>query len=105
MKVARLLLALLAALGAPLAAQAAPAAPPAPQSLTFDIPGMACAACAGKIKAALKAQPGLTVQSINLKDKRALVTLDPAKTDRAKIAAALAAAGFPAAPPPARSSP
>lgn len=68
------------------------------EKLDLSVPDMACAACAGKIKTTLKALPGVTVDTISLKDKHAHVTIDPAKTDRSKVTAALAAAGFPAQP-------
>ncbi len=99
MKVLLLFAFLLALPTAQAESKPAPVPAAAPLSVTFQIPTMACAACAGKIKAALKAQPGLTLNAINLKEKRAVVTLDPTKTDRATVAAALAAAGFPASPP------
>lgn len=69
------------------------------EKLDISVPTMACASCAGKIKTALAALPGVTVDTINLKEKHAHVTIDPAKTERSKVTAALATAGFPAAQP------
>lgn len=64
------------------------------EKLNLSITGMSCAACASKVKSTLAAQPGVTVESVSLKETTARVIIDPDKTDRTKIATALTAAGY-----------
>ena len=50
-------------------------APPEPSArLAFDIRGMTCAACAGRVERALRRVPGVATAEVNLALERALVT-------------------------------
>ena len=70
------------------------------EKLELHLTGMSCAACAGKVKTTLAGLPGVTVETVSLKESAARVVIDPAKTDRTKIAAALTTAGYGLAPQP-----
>ncbi len=65
------------------------------QVLAFDVEGMSCASCTGRVERALRAVPGVTEARVNLATGRASVTAIEG-TDPASVAAAAAAAGYPA---------
>lgn len=59
---------------------------------TLDIEGMHCGHCLNAVNRALAALPGVQVESVQI--GRADVWLDEAVTDRARLEAAVAAAGY-----------
>lgn len=62
---------------------------------TFSIPTMKDDAAASAVEKALVLNPGVTkIETVCSKNCAAVVTFDPAKTTRANLAAAIAAAGF-----------
>jgi Cu+-exporting ATPase len=64
------------------------------ETLTAPVRGMHCAACVGKVERALAGVPGVENAAVNLATEQARVTLDPARTDFARLQAAVAAAGY-----------
>ena len=66
-----------------------------PQSASFQIDGMSCAACAGRVERAAQAVPGVAGAAVNLVT-RILHADFAAPADALQIAAALAKAGYPA---------
>ncbi|MGR3909490.1 heavy metal translocating P-type ATPase [Burkholderia sp. SR8] len=75
------------------AAAGAPAASAASTDLEFDIGGMTCASCAGRVEKALAAVPGVARASVNLATERASVH-GAATLDAAVLIAAVATAGY-----------
>jgi len=71
------------------------AAPPA--TFRFDIGGMTCASCSGRVERALGKVPGVVSASVNLAMERATVEARPGTEPRALVAA-VEAAGYTAAP-------
>jgi Cu2+-exporting ATPase len=67
-------------------------------SLALQLSGLHCAACAGQIEAALRAQPGVIDAQVNPGTARAMVVWQPARTRVAALVAAVRAAGYDAAP-------
>ena len=63
---------------------------------TFQVEGMTCAACVGRVERALARQPGVVTASVNLMTHKASVTYD-APADPQSLARALAEAGYPPA--------
>ena len=63
---------------------------------TLKIEGMMCMHCAGRVKKALEAVPGVTGAQVDLEKKQATVTLNDAVSDQALLVA-VTAAGYPAA--------
>lgn len=63
---------------------------------TLKIEGMMCMHCAGRVKKALEAVPGVTGAQVDLDRKQATVTLNDAVSDQALLDA-VTAAGYPAA--------
>ncbi|WP_175687482.1 heavy metal translocating P-type ATPase [Burkholderia anthina] len=74
----------------------APAPSPAPADLEFDIGGMTCASCAGRVEKALATVPGVTRASVNLATERASVH-GAGPLDAATLIAAVTTAGYRAA--------
>jgi cation-transporting ATPase V len=64
------------------------------QSLQFDVGGMHCAACAGRVQQALANQPGVESAVVNFALSRARVLAVPGAVDPAKLGGALAEAGY-----------
>ncbi|NNC88356.1 MAG: copper ion binding protein [Akkermansiaceae bacterium] len=65
------------------------------EQLTFAVTGMTCGGCAGKLDAVLAKTEGVTaVDKVCHESGCATVTIDPAKTDQAKVEAAINATGF-----------
>ena len=74
--------------------------------VAFDIEGMSCASCVGRVERSIRAVPGVGEVAVNLATERASVTPAPGSTvDPAAIEAAIKAAGYDATPvrPPAAS--
>ena len=69
--------------------------------LTLPVRGMHCAACVGTVERALRAVPGVDEATVNLATERATVVLDPARATVPALRAAVAAAGYELAEPPA----
>jgi Cu+-exporting ATPase len=65
---------------------------------TFVIGGMSCASCVGRVERALRKLPGVVEASVNLATEKANVAYVPKMLTPAKIAEAVAAAGYTAAP-------
>ncbi|WP_205189631.1 heavy metal translocating P-type ATPase, partial [Burkholderia sp. LMG 13014] len=70
-----------------------PAAPTASADLEFDIGGMTCASCAGRVEKALAAVPGVARASVNLATERASVH-GAGALDAATLIAAVTTAGY-----------
>ncbi len=64
------------------------------ERITAPVRGMHCAACVGKVERALTSVPGVESASVNLATEQAAVVFDPARTDLARLRAAVAAAGY-----------
>lgn len=71
----------------------APSAPPAAADLEFDIGGMTCASCAGRVEKALAAVPGVARATVNLATERASVQ-GVGALDAATLIAAITTAGY-----------
>ncbi|QQK05720.1 heavy metal translocating P-type ATPase [Burkholderia anthina] len=71
----------------------APASSPASADLEFDIGGMTCASCAGRVEKALAAVPGVARASVNLATERASVH-GAGPLDTATLIAAVTRAGY-----------
>ena len=82
-----IVLALLAALSAPAWA--------ARQTVTLSVTGMTCAACPTTIKKAMNKVEGVDNIEVNLKEKKALVTFDDARTNVNALLEATKNAGYP----------
>ncbi|WP_175778672.1 heavy metal translocating P-type ATPase [Burkholderia anthina] len=74
----------------------ASASPSASADLEFDIGGMTCASCAGRVEKALAAVPGVARASVNLATERASVH-GAGPLDAATLIAAVTTAGYRAA--------
>ncbi|MFG6449465.1 heavy metal translocating P-type ATPase [Roseateles sp. BYS180W] len=64
----------------------------------FRLSGLHCAACAGLIEQALHGQPGVVQAQVNGASERLSLLWDPAQVNLAQLQAAVAAAGYDAAP-------
>ena len=71
-----------------------------PQKAEFDLTvgGMTCASCVARVEKALKRVPGVESASVNLATERAHVTAYAGTVDAARLAEAVEATGFTAAP-------
>ncbi|WP_417829899.1 heavy metal translocating P-type ATPase [Thalassospira sp.] len=69
-------------------------APAANDDLSFQIEGMSCANCAGRVEKALAALDGVSKASVNFALNRANVHFDRSKTDIATITKAVNDAGY-----------
>jgi Cu+-exporting ATPase len=76
-----------------------PAAPLA--ELSLPVVGMTCASCVSRIERFLGRSDGVADAVVNLATERATVRFDPARIDRGGIVAAIEAAGYEVATPPA----
>jgi copper ion binding protein len=61
---------------------------------TLKVTGMSCSGCAANVEKALKGVAGVSAASVNLKEGKAVVEYDPAKTNGKEIAKAIKNAGF-----------
>ncbi len=79
--------------------------------VTIELPveGMDCANCAATVRGALSAVPGVSASEVFLAGEKAVVTLDPERTNREAVRRAIRAAGYrspaAAAPPGEGASP
>lgn len=71
---------------------------------TLQIDGMTCASCALAVKTALKRVDGFKSVEVAVKEGRAVVTYDPARTDPEALAAAVTKLGYESKPLPESSS-
>ena len=62
--------------------------------LTLPVEGMTCASCVNRVERYLNRADGVAAASVNLANERATVRFDPARIDRAGLAAAIEAAGY-----------
>ena len=69
-----------------------------PRHVTLDVSGMTCAACAGRVEAALKKVPGVTDANVNLALERADVNVTPGRTSPEHLIEAVESAGYRAHP-------
>lgn len=60
----------------------------------LDVGGMHCASCVGSVERALREAPGVRSVRVNLPLAQAAVDYEPEKTDLARMAAAVVAAGY-----------
>jgi Cu+-exporting ATPase len=66
----------------------------APQTLHFNVRGMSCASCVGRVEKAIAQVPGVAQVSVNLAFETAQVTITEATTTAADIEAAVRGAGY-----------
>lgn len=74
-----------------------PPAEPAPglvETATLAIEGMTCASCANFVERALRKTPGVQSAQVNLATEKATVAFTPGLADRARLKAAVEAAGY-----------
>ena len=64
------------------------------KSLDMKIVGMQCEGCAGTIQSVLSREPGVRSASVSFPKRTASVVYDPKETDGARLAEAVAKAGF-----------
>ncbi len=62
--------------------------------LTFNIQGMTCASCVGRVERALKKVPGVEESTVNLSTEKAKVLFDPQQVSPADLLSAVDAAGY-----------
>ena len=62
-------------------------------STSFQVEGMTCASCVGRVEKAIRAVPGVTSASVNLATERATVAF-AGKPDPSAVIAAIAKAGY-----------
>ncbi|KKJ00301.1 heavy metal translocating P-type ATPase [Prochlorothrix hollandica] len=67
-------------------------------TLTLNLQGLSCAACANAVDRALRQAPGVTDCSVNFALEQATVTYAPGQTDLVRLQAAVAKAGYQAFP-------
>ncbi|MGJ5617772.1 heavy metal translocating P-type ATPase [Sulfitobacter sp. MF3-043] len=70
--------------------------PAASESIRFQITGMSCASCVGRLEKALLGAPGVTEAHVNLADESATVEYVPGLTSPEQLAQVAATAGYPA---------
>ncbi len=68
------------------------------KTVKFDISGMTCSSCSGRVEKALGNAAGVVSANVNLALENATVNFDPAETDAAKIASLIGDAGYIATP-------
>jgi len=69
-------------------------ATPGAEEWDLAVGGMHCASCVTRVENALTGVPGVSEARVNLATERARVVVDPRKVDEARLAAAVAAAGY-----------
>jgi len=62
--------------------------------LSFQIQGMSCASCVGRVERALKKVPGVVSANVNLATEEARVEVDPAQVSAATLVDAVKGAGY-----------
>ena len=65
---------------------------------SFDVAGMSCASCVGRVEKALRAVPGVAEASVNLATERATVYSSGAPLSQESLVAAIEKAGYAATP-------
>lgn len=60
----------------------------------IPIEGMACRACAKRVRKTLERMPGVNAAEVDLKGELATVSYDPARADEVAMAERIRAAGF-----------
>lgn len=70
----------------------------AQRTITLAVQNMYCAACPHTVRASLQAVPGVITVVVSLKDKRAIVTYDDARTNVQALTQATTNAGYPSKP-------
>ncbi|HEX2117092.1 MAG TPA: heavy metal translocating P-type ATPase [Alphaproteobacteria bacterium] len=65
-----------------------------PASVALPIEGMTCASCVSRVERGLRREPGVLSANVSLASEKAAVVYDPAASDPAKLAAAVARAGY-----------
>jgi Cu+-exporting ATPase len=75
--------------------------PAADARVDFAVGGMSCASCVRRVEEALRGVEGVKEAAVNFALERASVVYDPARTDAAALAAAVARAGYEAPSVPA----
>ncbi|WP_417274789.1 heavy metal translocating P-type ATPase [Celeribacter halophilus] len=68
------------------------------EELVFDIEGMTCASCVGRVERALKAEEGVSAASVNLASETATVQVLSGVQDADSLTKAIARAGYKARP-------
>lgn len=66
------------------------------QTMTFIVPGAHCGSCRADIERAIRALPGATSATVDLRATTLIVDFDEAVLDRAAIMNALRNVGYPA---------
>lgn len=72
---------------------------PDSETAEFEVFGMTCGNCSGKVAKALDAVEGVIKADVSHEDDKATVAFDPAKTDRAALKAAVVDSGYTLEPP------
>jgi P-type Cu+ transporter len=67
--------------------------------VTIPVSGLTCASCVGHVQAALEAEPGVTLAEVNLVNREAKVSFDPAATDTQTLVQAIRNRGYGAEEP------
>lgn len=65
------------------------------QSLHFDVSGMTCGGCTGKVQGALAKIDGVSHAEVTLRPGGATVMADPTRVTAAQIEAAITQLGYP----------
>jgi cation-transporting ATPase V/Cu+-exporting ATPase len=68
------------------------------EHVELDVSGMTCGSCAARVQRALSREPGVTEALVNYATGRATVELEPGAADPGRLIAAVAKAGYGAAP-------
>ncbi|MEP6780456.1 MAG: heavy-metal-associated domain-containing protein [Gemmatimonadaceae bacterium] len=68
------------------------------QTLEFDVQGMSCGGCTGKVQRALAKVDGVSHADVTLKPGSASVLVDPSRVTAAQIESVIAQLGYHARP-------
>lgn len=68
------------------------------QQITLEVTGMTCQGCVRSVSRVLATVPGVESAEVSLERGEAVVAIDPARVDGARLADALSAAGYRARP-------
>lgn len=68
------------------------------EQVTLEVSGMTCQGCVRSVKRVLEAVPGVASAEVSLERNQAVIALDAARTDAARLAEAVTAAGYSARP-------
>lgn len=64
------------------------------KQVTLKVTGMHCGGCVASVEKSLKSLAGVNSASVNLKEGKATVDYDPARTNEKEMAKAVKSAGF-----------